>query len=246
MGEAVLITSGKGGCGKSTFTVNCGAVMARSGKKVLLIDGDAGLRALDLMLSVSDKVVYDLADVLAGRCEPIRAIIQTDFEGLSILPAPLSVCDAMFEPAGMKKLCRGLCRYYDYVLIDSAAGIGPLMTTAAAAADRAVVVATPDPVSIRDADRVAEVVLEQGIGDIRLVINGVVPRLIRRKAAGSLDGAIDGAAIQLIGIVPQDAHVTMAAFRGVPVVTMGKSRAAAAFRNIARRMMGEEVPLLKI
>jgi septum site-determining protein MinD len=246
MGESVLITSGKGGCGKSTFAVNCGAAMALNGKKVLLVDGDAGLRALDLMLSVSDKVVYDLADVLAGRCEPIRAIVQTDIKDLHILPAPLSATDVMFEPGGMKRLCRGLANYYDYVLIDSSAGIGSSMATSAAAADRAIIVATPDPVSIRDADRVAAVVIKHGVTDIRLVINGIKPKLIRKKVIYGLDRAIDAAAIQLIGIVPEDEQVTVAAFRGVPVVTMGKSGAAMAFCNIARRIAGENVPLMKL
>lgn len=246
MGEAIIITSGKGGSGKSTFTVNCGAALALRGKKVLLIDGDAGLRALDLMLSVSGKVVYDLADVLAGRCEPIKAIVATDIPGLHLLAAPLSADDGIFEPLGMQKLCKGLTRYYDYVFIDSAAGVGAGMVTSAAAADRAIVVSTADPVSIRDADTVAAVVIRQGVTGIRLVINRVKPRLIRKKVIYGLDNAIDGAAIQLIGVVPEDEKVTIASFRGVPAVTIARSGAAQAFSNIARRIAGEDVPLMKL
>lgn len=246
MGKSILVTSGKGGSGKSTFSVNCGAALADRGRKVLLVDGDAGLRTLDLMLSVSDRVVYDLADVLAGRCEPIKAITATDIPGLEVLPAPLSAEDGQFEPEGMQQLCRGLARYYDYLIIDSAAGIGDAMRTSAAAADRAVVVSTCDPVSVRDADKTAEVLLENGVGDIRLVINMVRPRLIRRKMSYTLDGAIDGAAIRLIGVVPEDERVAAAAYEGKPVVTLGRSPAARAFINIAARIDGEEVPLMNL
>jgi septum site-determining protein MinD len=245
MGESLLVTSGKGGVGKSTFAVNCGAALARMGRRVLLIDGDAGLRALDLMLSVSDRVVYDLADVLGGRCEPIKAIVKTDIGGLSLLPAPLDAQDGIFEPGGMQQLCRGLRKYYDYVVIDSAAGIGECMRTSACAADRAVVVSTPDPVSVRDADRAASVVLAQGVGSARLVLNRVVPRLMKAGAACSLDAAIDGTSLQLIGAVPEDEKIAEAAFKGVPAVILGNSPAARAFCNIARRLEGGSVPLLR-
>ena len=246
MGQAILVTSGKGGSGKSTFTINCGAVLAEMGKKVLLVDGDAGLRALDLMLSVSNKVIYDLSDVLAGHCEPIKAIIDTQIKNLQILPAPLSAFDSLFEPNGMKRLCKGLTHYYDYVFIDSSAGVGSDMMTSASAADRAIIVATSDPVSLRDADRVAAVVIAQGIMNIRLVINRVKPKLIRKRVVHDLDKAIDDAAIQLIGIVPEDEQVTRSAFMGVPVTTISKTGAALAFANIARRIIGEDIPLMKL
>jgi septum site-determining protein MinD len=246
LSESILVTSGKGGSGKSTFSVNCGAALAGRGRKVLLVDADAGLRTLDLMLSVADKVVYDLADVLAGRCEPIKAITATDIPGLEILPAPLSADDVQFEPEGMKQLCRGLSRYYDCLIIDSAAGIGDAMRTAAAAADRAIVVSTCDPVSVRDADKTADVLIESGVKDIRLVINMVRPRLIRQKKAYTLDGAIDGAAVRLIGVVPEDEKIAEAAYMGKPVVTLGRSPAARAFLNIAARMDGEDVPLMDL
>ena len=242
MGEAILVTSGKGGSGKSTFTVNCGAALAFMGKKVLLIDGDAGLRALDLMISVSNKVIYDLSDVLAGRCEPIKAIVETDISGLHLLPAPLSAYDVNFEPDGMKRLCNGLKHYYDFVFIDSSAGIGSGMVTSAAASDRAIIVATSDPVSIRDADRVAAVVIAQGVMNIRLVINRVKPNLIRKRVIYDLDRVIDGTAIQLIGIVPEDEQITIAAYKGISVVAEGKSRASIGFNNIARRILGEAYP----
>lgn len=244
MGEAILVTSGKGGSGKSTFSANVGVALARMGKRVLLIDTDTGLRALDLMLSVADRVVYDLSDVLLGRCETIKAIVETDIENLSLLPAP--TLEGEFSGSGIEKLCRGLAQYYDYVLIDSPAGVGSGMEAAAAGADRAVVVSTADPVSIRDADQVARVLLRRGITDIRLVINRIVPKLVRKKAPGGLDRAIDMAALRLLGIVPEDAKVTASVYTGKPAALLKKSAAATAFGNIARRITGEDVPLMKL
>ena len=246
MGEAILVTSGKGGSGKSTFTVNCGAALADLGKKVLLVDSDAGLRALDIMLSVSNKVIYDLSDVLTGRCEPIKAIIDTSFKNLQLLPAPLTADDSLMEPDGMKRLCRGLTHYYDYVIIDSSAGVGTRVLASVAAADRVIIVSTPDPVSIRDADRVAAVVLSQGVENLRLVINRVKPRLIRKKAVYGLDTAIDEAAVQLIGVVPEDEKIILSTYKGMPVTEISKTGAALAFANIARRILGEDIPLMKL
>lgn len=248
MGEAVLITSGKGGAGKSTFAVNCGAALARLGRRVLIVDADAGLRSVDLLLSVQDNVVYDLSDVLAGRCEPVKAILATGVDGLSVLPAPLDPADEAFEPEGMHRLCRGLANYYDFVLIDSAAGMGPGVMTAAAGAGRAAILAVPDPVGVRDAGRMAAALEKQGLTELRLVLNRVRPRLVRRRAAAALDRAIDSAAVQLLGVVPEDEAVVLAAFEGRPVAMEKRTRknAAEAFGNIARRLTGEEVPLMRL
>lgn len=248
MGETVLITSGKGGAGKSTFAVNCGAALARMGRRVLIVDADAGLRAIDLMLSVQDSVIYDLSDVLAGRCEPVKAILSTGVEGLFVLPAPLDPADGSFEPEGMRRLCRGLTNYYEFVLIDSAAGMGPEVMTAAAGAGRAVIIATPDPVGVRDAGRIAVALEAAGLTKLRLVLNRVRPRLIRHRAAAALDRAIDDTAVQLLGVIPEDEAVVLATFEGHPVLLEEKSRknAAGAFGNIARRLVGEEVPLMKL
>jgi septum site-determining protein MinD len=250
MGERILITSGKGGAGKSTLAVNCGAALAAMGKKVLLIDADAGMRALDLMLSVSDQVVFDLSDVLAGRCEPVKAILGCAQTGLSLMPAPQTVSGELYEPDAMHRLCKGLSRYYDYVLIDSPAGIGPGAMTAAAGAETALVVSTADPVSVRDAERMASILIDKGMDGLRLVINRILPRLIRRRLMLDLDAVIDGVALRLLGVVPEDERVAAACFAGRPVVR-GDGRepprsAAAAYWNIARRLQGAEVPLLKL
>lgn len=241
----MLITSGKGGSGKSTFAVNCGAALTQLGQKVLLIDADAGLRALDLMLSVTEKVVYDLSDVLAGRCEPVRAIVETDVPGLYLMSAPAKVCEGAMDSESFRQLCQGLTHYYDFVLIDSPAGVGGGARTAAAAADTAIIIATGDPVCVRDADRIASAVLACGVVNIRLVINRLNMRIIRKNPAFNLDRIIDMTAVQLIGIVPEDEAVTEAVYSGRPVAFSRKG-ASQAFRNIAGRLLGEDVPLMKL
>jgi septum site-determining protein MinD len=253
MGQVILVTSGKGGSGKSTLTVNCGVALAESDKKVLLIDADIGLRSLDLMLGVSDIVVYDLNDVLSGRCEPVKAIMNTSINNLQLLPAPQSTVTEDIEGNEMKRLCKGLSHYYDYVIIDSPAGIGQSTITAAMGCDRAIVVATADPVCIRDADKIAVMLTKIGITNIRLVLNRINPALIRKKFIPYLDAAIDGAALQLIGVIPEDEQVTIASFTGKILTSklhygnnIIHKGASQAFMNIANRLEGRDIPLMKL
>ncbi|ADU25875.1 AAA family ATPase [Ethanoligenens harbinense] len=245
MGTVISVTSGKGGTGKSTFTVNCGAALALSGKTVLLVDADAGLRSLDIMLRVSDQVVYDLADILQGRCEPAKAIVKTPWNRLSMIPAPAADEETGCADA-LQKLCRGLCQYYDFILLDSPAGMGTWAKATAAAADLAILVVTPDPVCIRDADRMAGRVLSGLVPEIRLVINRVQPQLLRKKLDGGLDVIIDAAAVQLLGVVPEDRRIALAAYDGDPIVHTPDAHggAAEAYCNIARRLLGEDIPLM--
>lgn len=243
MGIIIDITSGKGGTGKSTLTANVGVALALLGSRVLVADADAGLRAQDMLLGVAGDVVYDIGDVLAGRCETLKAIAATRWQGLSLFPAPAEDDEA--AAALFPRLCRGLAQYYDFVLLDSPAGMGAWARAAAAAADMALVVATADPVCVRDADRTAALLLGQGCRNIRLVINRVQPRILKKRLPGGLDAVIDAAAVQLIGVVPEDGRVTLAAFDAAPVVRTGEERggAPAAFGHIARRLRGEDVPL---
>lgn len=245
MGQIICITLGKGGTGKSSFAVNCGAALARNGRSVLLIDADTGLRSLDLMLGVSDSVIYDLGDVLAGSSEPVKAIVETAEPGLSLLSAPQTDMDEAPEEEAFARLCKGLSHYYDIVMIDSPAGIGAVVQAAARASTRAVVIATPDPVSTRNAEKAAQMLSRCGIEDMRLVLNRVTPALIRAGLMMNLDQAIDGASLQLIGVVPEDSGVPTAAFSGAPLKP-GRKGAALAYRNIAGRLEGEEIPLMKL
>lgn len=243
-GRIVLVASGKGGVGKSTLSVNCGAALALRGKKVLLVDADMGLRSLDLLLGVSDRVIYDLGDVIAARCEPARAIITTDCHNLHLLPSVQNDFAEKINPETLCALYKGLSHYYDFIIIDAPAGIGAGMTVPAKAADTAIIVATPDPVSIRDAEHAANKLRTLGNINLRLVVNRVDSKLIRKNILPDLDAVIDGVAVQLLGIIPEDKHVAVAASKGRPLISLRKG-AAMAIRNIAARLDGEDVELMR-
>jgi CobQ/CobB/MinD/ParA nucleotide binding domain. len=243
LGRILLVASGKGGAGKSTFSVNCGTELSRRGRKVLLIDGDAGLRSLDLMLAVSDKALFDIGDIFASRCETEKAIIQTNRPNLFLLPAPQSNCEYLADSEAVGRLCSELARTFDYIIIDSPAGVGDYVTAPAPVADCVIVVANTEPVSIRSAERLAQIMRMKGAKNLRLVLNRVDAKLIRKNNLPDLDAAIDGTTVQLIGIVPEDKRVTAATATGEPLT---KGRAATAFKNIAARLEGEYVPLMKL
>lgn len=238
-----VVTSGKGGAGKSTVTAGLGAALAAAGRKVLLVDGDAGLRSLDLIMGIADGTVYDLSDVFSGRCEPIRAIYPSPvYEGVSVIPAPVSL-DRLCPPRDMVRLCRGFARYYDEVLIDCPAGVGPGFTTATAAAERALIVTTPDMVCARDAYVVSELLEERHI-PARLIINRLRATPILKGTTPDVDEIIDLCGVQLIGLVPEDEALTTASGNGRPLPA--RSAATDCFDNIARRLLGEAVPLAKL
>lgn len=243
MSNVTVITSGKGGAGKSSVTAGIGAALAASGKKVLLIDGDAGLRSLDVILGITSELIFDINDVLVGNCEPIRAIYSCkSAEGLYVLPAPQSI-ENRIPPKMMTKLISGLSGYYDYVLVDCPAGLGVGFRAACAAANRAVVVVTPDPVCIRDADNTRRALNSAGIKNIRLVINRYSGRCIEKGVIPDLDYVIDSTGIQLIGIVPDDENIVIAASKGKAVVGFGS--ASKSFENIAGRLEGKKILLPK-
>ena len=242
MGTITVVTSGKGGAGKSTVSAGLGCAMARLGKNVLLLDGDAGLRSLDLILGVGDETVYDLADVFAGRCEPIRAIYPSPVcERVSVIPAPVAL-DQLCSPEDMRRLCRGFTRYYDEVIVDCPAGVGPGFETAVAAADRALVVTTPDLVCARDAGIIRDLLYRRRL-PARLLINRLRVAPIVRGKTPDVDDVIDMAGLQLIGILPDDEQVAIASANGQPLPA--GCEAFTALSNIARRLCGEDVPLHK-
>ncbi len=243
MGAVTVITSGKGGVGKSTISAGLGSALARRGRRVLLIDGDAGLRSLDHMLSVSEQLVFDISDVIAGNCEPIRAIYPCEQEpGLFLLPAPSREEDTV-RPAVMRRLVPILARYYDHVLIDCPAGIGLTFYSAISAADRALVVATPDPVCLRDCDKVRLLLTKQGISSQRLIINRFeYSSFVKMNCYTDLDSVIDSAGIRLIAVVPEDIHLAVSTANGSPVPL--KTPGAQALGRLAARLEGEQVPLV--
>ncbi|HEX2939281.1 MAG TPA: P-loop NTPase [Ruminiclostridium sp.] len=243
IGRILLVASGKGGAGKSTFSVHCGTELAKRGHKVLLVDADAGLRSLDLMLSVADKAIFDLDDVLSARCEPQKAVLKTNRENLYLLPAPQTDCVYMADKSAVSRLYSELASYYDYIIVDSPAGVGDYVTAPAEVANCAIVVANADPVCIRSAERLSQILREKKTKYLRLVLNRIDAKLIRKNILPDLDTAIDRASVQLIGIIPEDRRILTAAAEGEPLT---KGRAAQAFKNIAARIDGENVPLMKL
>lgn len=243
MGAVSVVTSGKGGAGKSTVTAGLGSALARLGHKVLLLDGDAGLRSLDLMLGIGGNAVYDMSDIFAGNCEPIRAIYPSPVcPNVFVIPAPVHL-DKMCSPEDLKRLCAGFIRYYEHVLIDCPAGIGRGFDCAVAAASRALIVTTPDMVCARDAQIVARLLDERKL-ETRLIINRLRPAAVMRGRMPDVDEIIDTAGVRLLGILPEDEAVAVANANGRPLPYT--CNASVCFENIARRYLGAEVPLARL
>lgn len=242
MGIATVITSGKGGVGKSTAAVGLGRALARRGRRVLLVDCDAGLRSLDRMTGTEESLVFDISDVVYGRCAPAQAIYPCpDCSGLYLLPAPASG-DNMVRPAVMLRLAPLLKRYYDHVLLDSPAGVGAGFRSAACAADRALVICSPDPVCVRSAGSVRQLLDRLEVADKRLVINRFDVRLFDRTGVYSdLDGVIDASGLRLFGLAPEDQVMAAAFLKGE--AAPDKSPAMMAFTRMAARLEGELVPM---
>lgn len=239
MGEVTVITSGKGGAGKSTVTAGLGAALAMRGRRVLLLDGDAGLRTLDILLGVSRSLVFDISDVVNGNCPLVKAIYPcADVNGLFLLPAPQSEEDVV-SPQVMKQLVSVLLRYYDHILIDCPAGMGRGFHAAVAAAHRAVVVATADAVCLRDCSKVRLALQQNDIDRLHLVINRFNAKNFYKAAVyEDLDAVIDAAGMQLLGVIEEESRITAAGglldYRSLPRV----------FHRLAARLEGETVPLL--
>lgn len=243
MSQICVVTSGKGGAGKSTVSAGLGYALARSGERVLLIDADAGLRSLDLMLGVAGGTMFDLSDVFAGNCEPVKAIYPSPVcQNVFVLPAPVSL-EEMCSADEMRHLCQGLTRYYDRIIIDCPAGVGKGFETAVAAAQRALVVTTPDMVCARDAQIIARLLDERRLRS-HLLINRLRPAKVMDGSMPDVDEIIDTAGIQLLGIIPEDESVAVANANGRPLPS--DCHAAICFANIARRYVGEAVPLAKL
>jgi septum site-determining protein MinD len=243
----VTITSGKGGVGKTTATANLGVALALLGKRVVTIDTDIGLRNLDVMLGLENRIVYDLVDVVEGRCRLHQAMIRDKrLPQLYLLPAAQTRDKTAIGPEDLVAVCENLRPDFDFLLIDSPAGIERGFQTAVAPADLVLVVTTPEVASVRDADRVIGLVEADGKGPAQLIINRIKPGLVRKGDMLSTSDVVDVLAVELIGIVPEDERILVAANRGRPVAFDQHSPAGTAFRNVARRLLGEEVPFLSL
>ena len=245
MSTAIVVTSGKGGTGKTSLTAAVSSCLAALGSRVLCIDMDVGLRNLDVALGLSDRALMDFTDVLAGRCTLERAAVPHPVvENLSLLTAPVTFpCQAITFPQ-MRALVQQAKAQYDYVLMDSPAGLGAGFELAVCAADRAIVVSTTDASALRDAQRTVTL-LRNSLGRIHLVVNRVQPKLLRRLHA-TIDDAMDEAGLPLLGVVPEDPQVMLSANQEQLLILSTNKGAALAYLNIARRLLGQRVPLMKL
>ena len=246
MSEVIVVTSGKGGVGKTTTSANVGTGLAMLNKKVVLIDTDIGLRNLDVVMGLENRIVYNLVDVVEGNCRMKQALIKDKrYDNLFLLPSAQTRDKSAVSPEQMKKLTDELREEYDYIILDCPAGIEQGFKNAISGADRALIVTTPEVSAIRDADRIIGLLEANGIHKIDLIINRIRMDLVRRGDMMSNDDVIEILAVTLIGAVPDDENIVIASNQGEPLV--GNSSAAGqAYMNIVRRVLGEEVPYLDL
>lgn len=240
--EIIVVTSGKGGVGKSVTCAALGAQLAGRGKKVLIVEMDSGLRGLDIILNLEAQIVFDLSDILLSRCPPIKAIMHCPYqEGLDLIAAPFDH-DFVPDKEDLIILCKGLAQYYDYLLIDTPAGLGQNFEVSTAVADRALLVVTPDLISARDGRKIADVLATHGVADIRLIINKVDPKFSKTASIRDLDDVIDKTGVQLIAVIPLEEKISEFTLRGEGLPA--SCTAYRTFRNLAARIDGEYIPLL--
>ncbi len=247
MSEVIVITSGKGGVGKTTTTANIGTGLALIGKKVVLVDTDIGLRNLDVVMGLENRIVYDLVDVIEGTCRVKQALIKDKrYEGLYLLPAAQTRDKTAVKPEQMLKLCEELKEEFDFVLVDCPAGIEQGFKNAIAGANKAIVVTTPEVSAVRDADRIIGLLEANELRNPKLLINRVRIDMVKRGDMMNIDDIIDILAIDLIGVVPDDEKIVISTNKGEPAVTDGKSLAGQAYRNVTKRILGEDIPMLNL
>lgn len=248
MSRIIVVTSGKGGVGKSTVTANLGMALAKLGRKVALVDADFGLRNLDLLLGLENRIVYTAIDVIAKQCRLEQALVKDKRQpGLVLLPAAQTRTKESVSPEQMKALLAALSKVYEYILVDSPAGIEMGFQNAIAAASEALIVTTPEIAAVRDADRVVGLLEAHNIKRIRLIVNRLKPEMVQVNDMMSVQDVQEILAIPIIGVVPDDQRIIVASNRGEPLVLAeNPSLPAIALMNIARRLEGEKVPFLDL
>ena len=247
MSKVIVITSGKGGVGKTTTTANVGTALAMLGKKVVMVDTDIGLRNLDVVLGLENRIVYDLVDAVRGNCRLKQALIKDKrLDNLYLLPAAQTKDKTSVTTDQMMELCTKLKEEFDYVIIDCPAGIEHGFKNAIAGAEEALVVTTPEVSAVRDADRIIGLLEAAGIAEPRLIINRIRTNMVKTGDMMGVDDILDILAVDLMGIVPDDDAIVVSTNRGEPTVFDDNSRPGLAFRNIARRIEGEDVPLMNL
>ena len=243
--RVLVITSGKGGVGKTTTTANIGTALAMMGKRVVMLDTDIGLRNLDVVMGLENRIVFDIVDAVNGSCKLKQALVKDKrYEALFLLPAAQTKDKTAVTPHQMKNLTNELRREFDYILVDCPAGIEQGFRNAIAGADDAIVVATPEVSAVRDADRIVGLLEAAGVSKSKLIINRLRSKMVKRGDMMDIDDILDILAIDLLGVVPEDESIVVSTNRGEPAVIENTSKAGGAYRRIARRLAGETVPVV--
>ena len=247
-GRVIVITSGKGGVGKTTTNANIGTALAKAGKKVVMIDTDLGLRNLDLLLGLENRIVYTIVDVVEERCKLKQALVKDKKNpNLCLLAAAQTRDKTAVTEDQLRDICEKLKKDFDFILVDCPAGIEQGFQNAVAGASEAIVVTTPEMSAVRDADRIIGLLeAKEEIKSYKLLLNRVRPNLIESKDMMSVDDVVDILSAELIGIIPEDTGIITSTNKGEPIVNDGKSLAGKAYNNVARRIIGEDVPFLNL
>ena len=247
-GRVIVITSGKGGVGKTTTSANIGTALAKLGNKVVLIDTDIGLRNLDLLLGLENRIVYTIVDVVEERCKLKQALVKDKKNpNLSLLAAAQTRDKSSVTADQLKDICEKLKKKNDYILVDCPAGIEQGFQNAIAGANEAIVVTTPEMSAVRDADRIIGLLeAKEEIEKYELLINRVRPKLIEQNDMMSVEDVVEILSCDLIGVIPEDTGIITSTNKGEPIVNDEDALAGKAYRNVAHRIMGEDVPLLDL
>jgi septum site-determining protein MinD len=248
-GRVIVITSGKGGVGKTTASANIGVALANTGASVALVDMDIGLRNLDILMGLENRVVYNLVDVVEERCKLRQALVRDKrMPNLSLLPAAQTRDKTAVNADQMKKLCNELKNMFEFVIVDSPAGIESGFINAVAGAEEAIIVTTPEMSAVRDADRIIGLLeaRKDEIEQYRLVINRLRPSMVKNSDMMGVEDVLEILSVKLLGVVPEDDEIIISTNKGEPVSGTDNVRSGLAFRNIARRLRGEDVPLMEL
>ncbi len=247
-GRVIVITSGKGGVGKTTTNANIGTALARAGNKVVMIDTDLGLRNLDLLLGLENRIVYTIVDVVEKRCKLKQALVKDKKNpNLCLLAAAQTRDKSAVTEKQLKDICEKLKKDFDFILVDCPAGIEQGFQNAVAGASEAIVVTTPEMSAVRDADRIIGLLeAKEDIKSYKLLINRVRPNLVKSNDMMSVEDVVEILSADLIGIIPEDTGIITSTNKGEPIVNDEKSLAGQAYRNVAQRIMGNEVPFLDL
>ncbi len=242
-----MVTSGKGGVGKTTTTANLGTALALLDKRVCLVDADIGLRNLDVVMGLENRIVYDIVDVVENNCRLEQALIRDKrYNNLFLLPAAQTRDKTAVTPYQMKELGSTLKEEMDYIIVDSPAGIEQGFKNAIAGAEEAIIITTPEISAVRDADRIIGLLESEGLKDPEVIVNRIRIDMVEKGDMMDIDDMIEILAVNLLGVVPEDENIVVSTNKGEPVVLQDNARSGKAFRNIARRVDGEELPMMSL